>query len=74
MVSNLNPNRINAYLTDIIGKPNGITSITHKRIKYEPNEGSKLPDFRGQTTLRHLGYNSDEEEPKTKKRGLELMD
>ena len=43
-----------------------------EKIKYEPSEGSKLPYFRGHTTQRGLGYNSDEEEPKIKKKGLKL--
>ena len=29
------------------------------KMKYEQGEGSKLPDFRGQTTRRGLGYRSD---------------
>ena len=44
------------------------------KMKYEPGEGSKLPDFRGQTTRKGLGYKSDEEKSKVKKKGLKLMD
>ena len=35
-----------------------------EKMKYEPGEGSKLPDFRGQTIKRGLGYKSDDEKPK----------
>lgn len=45
-----------------------------KKMKFEPGEGSKLPDFRGQTTRKGLGYTSDEENPKIKKKGLKLAD
>ena len=44
------------------------------KMKFEPGEGSKLPYFRGQTTWRGLGYKSDEEKPKVKKKWLKLME
>ena len=45
-----------------------------KMMKYEPSEGSKLPDFRGQTTRKGLGYDSDIDEPKVRKKSLKLSD
>ena len=45
-----------------------------EKIQFEPGQGSTLPDFRGQNTRRGLGYKSDEEKPKVKKKGLKLID
>ena len=45
-----------------------------EKMKFESGEGSKLPAFRGQTTRRGLGYNSDEEKPKVKKKGFKMME
>ena len=45
-----------------------------EKMQFEPGQGSKLPDFRGQTTHRGLRYNSDEDKPKIKKKNLKLVD
>ena len=43
-----------------------------EKMKFEPGQGSALPDFKGQKTRRGLGYRSDEDKPKTKKKGSDL--
>ena len=45
-----------------------------EKMKFEPGQGSALPNFKGQTTRRGLGYQSDEDKPKVKKKGLTLME
>ena len=45
-----------------------------EKMKFEPGQGSTLPNFKGQNTRRGLGYRSDEDKPKAKKKGLKLME
>ena len=45
-----------------------------QKMKFEPGQGSTLPDFKGQNTRKGLGYHFDEDKPKVKKKGLKLME